>query len=662
MTTPPLLMTAGLVFWGWQTGHLITAAALAAVIEGAGLASYRWAFSFSDYSRAADFCTVLLMGFSVYFFFTLPVIDILLAVILWLPLVFLPLMAVQQYGLAESVDLRAFFILGRKSFKEERSATVGGINLTYPYLGICLLSAAAANNRDPRFYVGMAMLSAWALFPLRSRRYPLAAWLLLLSAAAGTGYIGHKGLHGLQLFIEEKGPEWFANLTQRDNDPFRNRTAIGEIGKLKLSERILFRVKTKGAYRLPILLRESTFNVYRYTTWYARKAAFTRLSSENGGRTWRWAEPASGGDTLIVHMPVRFGKSLIKLPRHTRLVEELPVSVLEVNRLGTVRATGGPGMVTYKVRSGGDFSFLSPPDDSDRMLSAAGREIFYRVAETLKLKSKSPEGMLAAVQSFFQDNFRYSLNIASESAGASPIAAFLLDTRAGHCEYFATAGVMLLRAAGLPARYVSGYSVQEFSRLEKQFVVRARHAHAWVQVFHHGTWHDFDPTPSVWRELENDAAPFFQPVSDLFSLLGHQISMWRWQTEDGTLSWKFGWIPLCLLLYLGWRLKKRKAIRRSRHPVSGPKTPLSVKGSDSPFFMVERRLNRMGFIRPPGDTYKTWIDTIDHETDGSVIGRQEVACALEAHYQYRFDPKGIDGEDAIRLKQEVAAWLDRVRP
>src|SRR5439155_1389676 len=72
----------------------------------------------------------------------------------------------------------------------------------------------------------------------------------------------------------------------------------------------------------------------------------------------------------------------------------------------------------------------------------------------------------------------------------------------GHCEYFATATVLLLRAAGVPARYATGYSVQEWSRLERRYVVRARHAHSWALVWADGAWRDLDTTPPLWADEE----------------------------------------------------------------------------------------------------------------------------------------------------------------
>ena len=71
------------------------------------------------------------------------------------------------------------------------------------------------------------------------------------------------------------------------------------------------------------------------------------------------------------------------------------------------------------------------------------------------------------VRAYFRDNFRYSLYRPAPDGEVSALEDFLRRSRAGHCEYFATATVLLLRAAGVPARYATGYSVQEWSPLER---------------------------------------------------------------------------------------------------------------------------------------------------------------------------------------------------
>ncbi|MEM9586728.1 MAG: transglutaminaseTgpA domain-containing protein [Planctomycetota bacterium] len=80
-------------------------------------------------------------------------------------------------------------------------------------------------------------------------------------------------------------------------------------------------------------------------------------------------------------------------------------------------------------------------------------------------------------------NFQYTLNLDAEPiSGMDPIEQFLAYDRRGHCQFFASALVMMLRSQGIPARMVVGYRTMEYSKLAHQFIARQSHAHAWVEA------------------------------------------------------------------------------------------------------------------------------------------------------------------------------------
>src|SRR3974390_1070382 len=68
MKTPPLLLGAALIFWGWQTGYLAVGAAMAAVIESPRWIKARWDFADEDYRRIWVFCALLFLGVAVFVF------------------------------------------------------------------------------------------------------------------------------------------------------------------------------------------------------------------------------------------------------------------------------------------------------------------------------------------------------------------------------------------------------------------------------------------------------------------------------------------------------------------------------------------------------------------------------------------------------------------
>src|SRR5207247_6617599 len=90
----------------------------------------------------------------------------------------------------------------------------------------------------------------------------------------------------------------------------------------------------------------------------------------------------------------------------------------------------------------------------------------------------------------------YTLNLTGKP-GQDPLAHFLFETRAGHCEYFASAMAIMARTLGIPSREVNGFLPGEYNDLAGDYIVRASDAHSWVEVYFPGNgWQVFDPTPS----------------------------------------------------------------------------------------------------------------------------------------------------------------------
>src|SRR6185503_1327709 len=131
------------------------------------------------------------------------------------------------------------------------------------------------------------------------------------------------------------------------------------------------------------------------------------------------------------------------------------------------------------------------------------------VIAELNLKGKSRQEVLDTLSEFFSTKFTYRMwqdADNDETPAASPLSRFLLKTRAGHCEYFATATVLLLRELGIPARYAVGYSVHEAQW--SGYVVRQSDAHAWCLVWDdkRKMWDDFDTTPGNGVEEHHSRA------------------------------------------------------------------------------------------------------------------------------------------------------------
>ena len=104
-----------------------------------------------------------------------------------------------------------------------------------------------------------------------------------------------------------------------------------------------------------------------------------------------------------------------------------------------------------------------------------------------------------AIESYLRDNYGYTLEL--KAGGGDPLADFLFNVKAGHCEYFATAMAVMLRTQGIASRVVNGFLPGEYNEAAGAYTVRQSDAHSWVEVYFPQTnsWVTFDPTPPAGR-------------------------------------------------------------------------------------------------------------------------------------------------------------------
>jgi len=123
---------------------------------------------------------------------------------------------------------------------------------------------------------------------------------------------------------------------------------------------------------------------------------------------------------------------------------------------------------------------------------------------------------------FLRDSGEYTYSLSGELVDPEldPIEDFLINRKSGHCEYFASALALMLRAEGLPSRIVNGFKGGERNRLNGSFEVQQRHAHAWVEAYIDGEWTTLDPTPPAARNSSvAESAPALPLWNDLRSAI-----------------------------------------------------------------------------------------------------------------------------------------------
>jgi hypothetical protein len=665
MKTPPLLTGAALLFWGWQADMLAFAAPMAGLLELSRPVSWRWDLTDRDFNRLADLCNLLFLGAAVWLFARDGAHGVF-SVVRLLPLLLYLLVLAQAYSTRGALNLSSLFLSLRRFEAKETELPPQRIDLGYPYLAACVIAAGVDGHREAGFFAGAFALTAWSLAAVRPRRYPLWVWLALLMLAATLGWGGQVGIRQLQFGVERMVAGWFHDRWWQDRDPYHTRTAIGHIGRLKLSERIAFRVRLDGrALDQNPLLRQASYQRYRNGSWQVGPAEFRPVSRGYELGSWRLASAQGPTGQMEIAGYLRDGRGLLPLPGAATEVRGLLAASLRANDYGTVRVDEAPEFSRYRVLFEAQGSRDRPPESEDLRVPEPQKTVIDRVARDLGLSVLEPREQVQRIGGFFQSGFRYALFQERRRPYMAPLAEFLLVSRQGHCEYFATATVLLLRAAGVPARYATGYALQEPEGGRGRFVVRHRHAHAWALAYLDGAWEDVDFTPAVWAEREAEQAPWWLPAYDLLSWTAFELARWR---AENDLPWGLAaWVSVPLALLLAWRLRRRRSLRHEARAGNAPAPGAAWPGNDSGFHDWMRQLEKASQPRGCGETVLAWLRRVERGWDDPAA-LDRVREAAELHYRYRFDPAGLNPAERSRLRRLVQEgmrpgvdWLGRLR-
>lgn len=292
------------------------------------------------------------------------------------------------------------------------------------------------------------------------------------------------------LFPRLDGPLWglpkdaHAGLTGLDDE-----MSPGNISHLSQSDEVAFRARFHGA-------------VPRPETLYWRGPVLW----ETDGRTWK-----RGDEIMREPAPVHTGDTSFEYTITLEPHGKRWLFVLEM-----------PSKLPEQGRITGDFQLLAERPVNRRMRYTAASHTRYRLgdatpeqlARALRLPSvfhprsiemargwrqelQAPERVVRqALQYFRTEPFFYTLF--PPVLKRDSVDQFLFETRRGFCEHYAAAFTVLMRAAGVPARVVTGYQGGEFNSVGDYLSVRQRDAHAWAEVWLDDQgWVRIDPTAAV---------------------------------------------------------------------------------------------------------------------------------------------------------------------
>ncbi|OJY31534.1 MAG: hypothetical protein BGO98_16010 [Myxococcales bacterium 68-20] len=315
---------------------------------------------------------------------------------------------------------------------------------------------------------------------------------------------------------------------------------------------------------------------------------------------------------------------------------------IEIDAFGIARRARGDVPLSLTFRTRGCVATptpVAPPTENDLDVPSKLKGALAPIAAGWTVSAKTDREKLEALSRELA-RFEYSLAV-PRTAGIDPIVDFVTVHRAGHCEMFASAMVLMARLEGIPARVVGGYHVTEVNPLTGRAVVRDRNAHAWVEAWIDGAWRGFDPTPA--SESAGPSAGVFDHVGDLLSTaLEHVVSAIAALGLLNTAAVLAAVIAFLLgIRWLGDRLRERRG--RRRHDTRASALPLPC------FVLLTDALASAGHARAESEPIEAFARRI------GALDAPWALAASQALLDYASLRYGDVGDEAL-----VARAIDRV--
>lgn len=348
-----------------------------------------------------------------------------------------------------------------------------------------------------------------------------------------------------------------------------------------------------------------------------------------------------------------------------------PVDHITLDPHGIPQAPQLPLATPYSLVAAPAAGNTPLPEGAAVLLTSLPQALDDRVralADDLMSGCETDGEKIAAVTRFFAANFSYGLGI-SPPAREDPITWFLLERPPAHCEYFATGAAILLRYAGVPTRYVTGFLVTEGNPYGGYWVARNRDAHAWVEAYDSERgWVTVEATPSagvpdgavsdmaqLWDYLKHRIdllreAFSAQGVAGLLAELGRLLS----RTAGLAIRSPGAWAVLAAsavaagIVYLRCRRGRRgMAAHATGEPLADAFRALLRR--------MDRRLKAVGLARRPAETLVQFARRVED------AGREPEARWYRGYSDRRYRA-GVTVEALGRLREELERMRRPPRP
>jgi len=299
-------------------------------------------------------------------------------------------------------------------------------------------------------------------------------------------------------------PRLSAPLWALPNDPQRAATGLsdsmtpGDITELAQSDEVAFRVEFVGEPPPPEAL-------------YWRGPVLSAFDGRRWSRTWAGPR-VRRGDIEYLGEPTEYHVTLEPNDRGWTFALDLPrewsgvdgMTMADDYQLVVALRRGVAPHRQYRVVSHTRYLALDPLSDRQRAvltrLPEGSNPRTLALVRGWRERGLDDDGVIdEALRMFREQPFRYTLT--PPRLGTDSVDEFLFETRAGFCGHYASAFAVMMRAAGVPARVVTGYQGGELNAFRDHYTVRQSDAHAWAEVWLEGRgWTRVDPTAAVASE------------------------------------------------------------------------------------------------------------------------------------------------------------------
>lgn len=392
--------------------------------------------------------------------------------------------------------------------------------------------------------------------------FTLAALVVVTAALASLGHGGRPAIDHMRqaalmlaqaapfmlvlflLFPRVQGPLWGMPADAYSGmSGLSDSMSPGSISNLSLSGEIAFRVKFEGDLppKPDLYWRGPVLSDYDGRTWRAgaRSGKVSPPDTPPADRTYRYSvtlEPHNKYWLFALEMPSTLPPDSILL-RDYLLISKAPVR----------------SRIRYEAQSRLDF--VPGADETAASLRSqlnlpANNPRTRALAEQWRRELASDEAVVHRMLGHFrQESFFYTLT--PPLLGENSIDQFLFDTRRGFCEHFASAFAFAMRAAGIPARVVTGYQGGEQNPVDGYLIVRQSDAHAWAEVWLKDKgWVRIDPTAAIAPSRIESGLASAVPAGEPLPFLVRADLGWlrairfRWESLGNAWNqWVLGYNP-----------------------------------------------------------------------------------------------------------------------